>query len=389
MNELINNNQSSTHGVNNHEPKEKEIHVSCVVEVLEINDAEEKFEIHGELNFRMHLDYNKTHEELSYDELKHLNLHYLIPFHPGDSFFCNSSECHWDFDETEFEIRDHILIGHIEYCATLVDFLDLHDFPFDRQNLNISFKMVGFEKDQALKIMLYGDKIRVHIAAAAILNEWTIEPVIEQFGIQRHEKHCGPTSLEIRFRLQRIPKFYIYQIIIPLFLIVSLGFLSSTINFVDIADRLSIILTLLLTAVAFKYMVAEYLPRVPYVTILDKYVTTGFVMLFISATEIGLMKFIHNHGGDSYSESLTFIDQCFWAILYVSFLIPHLIWFSSGCSDKPFRSSWEKLCELDDEADIIIQKATSSVITKKYVEIHDYCHLSQKIKENVSNKKDL
>jgi hypothetical protein len=293
-------------------------------------------------------------------------------------------ECTWDFDATEFEIDGHVLCGHIEFSAVLEDPLDLHDFPFDRQNMNISLKLVGLERNRRVRLTFFGHRVRIHVASPVILNEWQMEPEIEQFGLERHPRHGGPTSLEIRFRLQRIPRFYIFQIIIPLFLIVSLGCLASTLHLSELADRLSIILTLLLTTVAFKYMVAEYIPRVPYITILDKYVTTGFFILFVSAFECGAMKMLHYYYFNPYvydslgpfesedsqrqelmrvnpAPSLDTIDKYFWLLVYATYTVLHILWFFSGFSDKPFRASWALVKERDDEADLVIKEAVCSI----------------------------
>lgn len=324
--------------------------------------------------------------KLSYEALKEKDLHHVMPFRPDDSFFCQVKECNWDFDGTEFEIDGRVLCGHIEFSAVLEDPLDLHDFPFDRQNMNISLKLVGLERNRRVRLTFFGHRVRIHVASPVVLNEWQMEPAIEQYGLERHPRHGGPTSLEIRFRLQRIPRFYIFQIIIPLFLIVSLGFLASTLHLSELADRLSIILTLLLTTVAFKYMVAEYIPRVPYITVLDKYVTTGFLILFASAVEIGVMKALHNYHFKPYlydafgpvereeqatgalqfeinpiGNRLDTIDKWFWLLIYTTYTVLHLLWFLSGCSDKPFRASWAHVRARDDEADLVIKEAVSSI----------------------------
>lgn len=52
----------------------------------------------------------------------------------------------------------------------------------------------------------------------------------------------------------------------------------------NIGDRMAINLTLVLTAVAFKYVVKEEIPNVPYLTILDKYILIGFFMMCVQVS---------------------------------------------------------------------------------------------------------
>ena len=48
----------------------------------------------------------------------------------------------------------------------------------------------------------------------------------------------------------------------------------------DVGDRCSITLTILLTAVAFRFILQESLPQMSYLTTLDWYVLGNFVLIF-------------------------------------------------------------------------------------------------------------
>ena len=70
-----------------------------------------------------------------------------------------------------------------------------------------------------------------------------------------------------------------------MFLIVSLGFPCLLIQGRDLGERLGLILTLLLTAVAYKNQISEHLPKCPYLTHLDKYVIFCILMLVLFCVE--------------------------------------------------------------------------------------------------------
>ena len=48
----------------------------------------------------------------------------------------------------------------------------------------------------------------------------------------------------------------------------------------DLADRYGVLLTLLLAAVAFQYIINSELPKLPYLTLLDIYVLFSFAFVF-------------------------------------------------------------------------------------------------------------
>ena len=62
--------------------------------------------------------------------------------------------------------------------------------------------------------------------------------------------------------IERIPNYYLYNVVLVLFAIVLTTPVVIGIPPEDLADRLSVTLTLILTAVAFKFVVADWTPRV-------------------------------------------------------------------------------------------------------------------------------
>ena len=57
----------------------------------------------------------------------------------------------------------------------------------------------------------------------------------------------------------------------------------------DVADRLSVSLTLILTAVAYKYVIIEMLPKISYMTLLDQYIAWCSLFLLGIAFENGFL----------------------------------------------------------------------------------------------------
>lgn len=89
-------------------------------------------------------------------------------------------------------------------------------------------------------------------------------------------------------------RYFIVNIKALMFCVSSLCFTSYSVPIPDLGDRASITLSLLLTAVAYKLVLADILPRVSYLTALDKYVLICFTMLIVIAAEQGLAAWISN-----------------------------------------------------------------------------------------------
>merc|ERR1712146_507186 len=90
--------------------------------------------------------------------------------------------------------------------------------------------------------------------------------------------------------VERKCTFYVMILLVPLFLVATLGFGSFAVPAEEVADRLSVTLALLLTVVAFKLTTSELTPQVAYVHLLDSYVLASLIFLVLVTLEnVGLI----------------------------------------------------------------------------------------------------
>ena len=149
----------------------------------------------------------------------------------------------------------------------------LYDFPFDIQDLIIEFRIL--QQDIIYDLSIYN--ICLNSSAIGKLEWQFYEPII----ISDNSSSVLFSSSMIIIPCERNSNYYIYNIIIILFLLSSLGLFAFTIDINDFASRQSTILTLILTVVAFKFSLSTSLPKVPYNTIIDHIVSLIFLQLTI------------------------------------------------------------------------------------------------------------
>ena len=87
------------------------------------------------------------------------------------------------------------------------------------------------------------------------------------------------SRLLLRIHVQRSSEFYLTNVAIILFGVTTLAFSTMAYVPTDLTGRHTIDFTLILTAVAFKLTVSQLIPAVSYLTLLDKYVMTSFLVL--------------------------------------------------------------------------------------------------------------
>jgi len=117
-----------------------------------------------------------------------------------------------------------------------------------------------------------------------VLAEWYIhEPQVVfgngEFAKTRDDPMAAVYCMKIKLR--RKSEGWLKNVILLLWLICSCAFAAFSLDPEDLGDRFGIVLTLLLTATAFKFVVSDSLPKVTYMTVLDKYVSYCNLVLIL------------------------------------------------------------------------------------------------------------
>ena len=95
--------------------------------------------------------------------------------------------------------------------------------------------------------------------------------------------------------LVREPESILFNMLFALFVVDCMVFSAHGVPIGDLADRLSVNLTLLLTAMAFKFVLSDTLPPTPYLTTMEKYVLFTFVVLFLQGISFWILAELYNY----------------------------------------------------------------------------------------------
>jgi hypothetical protein len=93
--------------------------------------------------------------------------------------------------------------------------------------------------------------------------------------------------------------------------------------------RLSLLLTLLLTAVAFKTVIGNDLPKISYFTLLDQYVISLFCGLFCLSCEVCIEGVLARLYPDYFTTNENLITLSAFASVFMFWILLH-VWF--GCA---------------------------------------------------------
>lgn len=190
--------------------------------------------------------------------------------------------------------------------GTFAEEYELQRFPFDEQLLNVivtvlkSERLITLEANEEFPSAFVVSNFQMNNIFSVAYKDIMLT---ERSFSSAKESASGLIypRMAMKVLFQRKPTYYITNIALPMMVLTYLGFLSFAVDFegqrMEPADRLGITLTLLLTAVAYKFVVASAIPQVSYLTWLDQYISFCFAYLCVIIGENALFPFLESRPG--------------------------------------------------------------------------------------------
>jgi len=250
-------------------PREVTLTKFKIVNIGKINASKHQFEIDFWFRMKWHdpslIDnklFGRTAEE------------YKALWFPGFEFE-RHLDCKelWD-DDVSFCLKDKntgLMFYSQRYRITCECLMDVSDFPFDINKLQVQFSSKMYKKDKVVW-MLEGGIVTEdweqgeydHLGASVVIDD-----------------NCTKShaAAKIVLKVQRKYQYYVFKFISIIFF---LNLISITLLLLpkdELNDTFGNFLALLLTHVAFSWILSDHVPVVPYLTILDKYINFSYIML--------------------------------------------------------------------------------------------------------------
>ena len=160
--------------------------------------------------------------------------------------------------------------------------LKLRDFPFDQQELSIHIVAAGLLEDDVKMSPLVTERGATSgIARTFSLPDFDVvsSDVAPQPFFPR-EGHPGVAGYEMKISIVRQTPYYLLKVIVPLCLIVVMSWLPRWIKPEETGTNIGISTSAFLTLVAYLFAITVLLPRVSYVTRMDRFILLSTLMVF-------------------------------------------------------------------------------------------------------------
>jgi hypothetical protein len=186
--------------------------------------------------------------------------------------------------------------GRVEYerhlTAQIATEMDLRKLPFDTQYLKIELESFQYLAS-AMELTLPAENLR--IAARISLPQWQpgklsgeVQPVYRQVYDETYSR--ATVTLEVK----RHTQFYIWQMMVPLGIVLGMAFAVFFLPPKDLSDRMSVIIASLLTVVALSYSLHSGLPKISYLTIIDWFFVLAYAFLGLAMAGMVWISNLHD-----------------------------------------------------------------------------------------------
>lgn len=218
--------------------------------------------------------------------------------------------------------------GNVQFYQRVLGFLEsplnIEKFPFDRQTLPITFASIDYNPEQ---LVLKVDSKDTAIRSKLSIVGWNIKPEISYENKSESVPVLGEVPLvEFKISAERVSTYFVWLFMLSLSLIVLMAWCVFWIDPSQLGAQIGISTASVFTLIAFRFAISNQLPKVSFLTVMDKFVLISTILIFLALGESILVSRIARHGNESLARRIDSTARwvylgCFAMLLLYIFVV--------------------------------------------------------------------
>ena len=157
--------------------------------------------------------------------------------------------------------------------------MDLKDFPTDRQRFRVQIASLGYTRDE---VELVGVPERSGRAPRLSVTDWDVgQARIESADFEPAPGVKPLAGVQLLWGGRRYVAYYAVQVILPLVMIVLMGWTALWVEPTVVTTRMSVSITTMLTLIAYRFALGRLVPNLVYLTRFDYFTLGSTVLVFL------------------------------------------------------------------------------------------------------------
>lgn len=176
------------------------------------------------------------------------------------------------------------------YTGPLSQPLKLSQFPFDQHQFAIQFVSPGSTPQEVQFVQAPAIREPQIIGGGMYhelsLPDWKVTEYIAETHPYKPTKDIEVAGFAFEFTAKRYAIYYVWQVVVPLLLIVMMSWGTFYINPTNAGAQIGVATSSMLTLIAYRFMLGNLIPRLPYMTRLDYFTLGSTVLVFLTLAEV-------------------------------------------------------------------------------------------------------
>jgi hypothetical protein len=196
---------------------------------------------------------------------------------------------------------------------------DLTKFPFDKQKLVVEIESFSWPS-KLVKFVKWDTK--TGFSTKYEIPAWHTEDMkVSVEDVEEEREHKSFSQFKATIEVERNTQYYLWKIMLPLIVIMTISWCVFWVDHENIGNRMEILLAVLLTWVAYQFIISQDLPKLGYLTYLDYLFLLSFFFITSVFVQAVIVYVLLTRGGQSKERAERINNHCKWAYPTAYFLI--------------------------------------------------------------------
>ena len=210
------------------------------------------------------------------------------------------------------------------YTGLLSQPLMLSKFPFDKHLFTIHFVAAGYSSDEVTFVPDI-PKLNSSLIGGGMTSIWSL-PDWERVQFEALPLFYEPMEgmkvpgFVARFEAKRYIAYYIWQIVLPLVVVVIMSWAAFWIGREHVGVRIGVATSSILTLIAQRFVFASLLPRLPYMTRLDFFTVGSTLLVFMALLVVVITSYLSTIDRDPPARVVDLSSRAAFPAVFLSLL---------------------------------------------------------------------
>lgn len=174
--------------------------------------------------------------------------------------------------------------------------MHLEEFPLDKQRFRIQVVSLGYRRDD-VDLVVNSESLPSDRSMELSVTDWKIGPaVMETADLEPAPGVRALAGAQLQFEGERYVGYYVIQVILPLILIVLMGWTALLVDPTVVTTRMSVSMTTMLTLIAYRFALGRSVPNLPYLTRFDYFMLASTILIFLTLLLVALGAYLVGKG---------------------------------------------------------------------------------------------